>query len=504
MRNFSALSKSKKLIVSLLKQLVVVLCIFIFSLIFSAFGAGGWIVVVAFVFSGIYIVWAELTVESENTIDADKPAFNSSTRLLESRKPWIKIAAESSRFENISEVLKARRADYSGAISKKLSILGCRGIPGNHGGFETFAQRLALSLVERGWAITVYCENYAHPNTYEEIWKGVRLVHIPIPHASAKSKILFDWKSTLHAAEENTLVLTLGYSTAIFSLLYRLKGVPNLINMDGLEWKRQKWSFSQRAWLYLNERLGCWFGDHLIADHPVIADHLATRVPRSKITTIPYGADPVKAADAALIEPYGLLKNEYAIVIARPEPENNILEIVSAFSSRHRGLKLVVLGNYHPGESDYHHQVIAAASDEVIFTGGIYDQPIVEALRTYAQLYIHGHAVGGTNPSLVEAMAASSPILAHDNCFTRWVAGHEARFFSDIRSCSEQLDYLLNNTAALESMGHYSLKRYKEDFSADQELFAYENLLISTLEKYALIESTNQVSTSKSLARTRY
>lgn len=387
-------------------------------------------------------------------------------------------------------------------IPKKLSILGCRGIPGNHGGFETFAQRLALSLVERGWAITVYCENYERPDTHEEIWKGVRLVHIPVPHSSAKSTILFDWKSTLHAAEERNLILTLGYNTAIFSFLYRLKGIPNLINMDGLEWKRQKWNFSQRAWLYLNERLGCWFGNHLIADHPVIADHLATRVPRRKITTIPYGADPIKVADADLIKPYGLTPNNYAIVIARPEPENNILEIVSAFSTRHRGLKLVVLGNYHPSENDYHRKVISAASDEVIFTGGIYDQPIVEALRTYSQLYVHGHAVGGTNPSLVEAMAASSPILAHDNHFTRWVAGKEARFFSDIQSCSEQFDHLLSNTATLESMGCYSLQRYKEEFSADQELFAYEDLFISTLEKFGKGKELGRTGSEKPLVTT--
>ncbi|MEL7065356.1 MAG: DUF1972 domain-containing protein, partial [Bacteroidota bacterium] len=302
---------------------------------------------------------------------------------------------------------------------KRISILGCRGIPGNHGGFETFAQRIALSLVKRGWSVTVYCENYNCSEIFEETWKGVRLIQVPVPGASAKSTILFDWKSTLHAAKEKDLVLTLGYNTAIFSLIYRLKGIPNLINMDGLEWKRQKWNLAQRLWLYLNERLGCWFADHLIADHPVIADHLATRAPRKKITMIPYGADAIEKVDAALIEPYGLATNQYAIVIARPEPENNILEIVSAFSTRHRGLKLVVLGNYYPDQNDYHRQVIAAASDEVVFTGGIYDQPVVEALRTYAQLYVHGHAVGGTNPSLVEAMAASSPILAHDNHFTR-------------------------------------------------------------------------------------
>ncbi|MGB5915045.1 MAG: DUF1972 domain-containing protein [Phormidesmis sp.] len=385
---------------------------------------------------------------------------------------------------------------------KKLSILGCRGIPGNHGGFETFAQRLSLSLVDRGWVVTVYCEDYERSSISEEIWNGVRLVHVPVPYPSAKSTILFDWKSTLHAAKEDTLVLTLGYNTALFSLLYRLKGIPNLINMDGLEWKRQKWNFAQRSWLYINERLGCWFSDHLIADHPVIADHLATRVPREKITMIPYGADPIKQVEASLIEPYGLLPNQYAIVIARPEPENNILEIVSAFSTRRRGLKLVVLGNYYPDVNDYHQTVLDTASDEVIFTGGIYDQPVVEALRTYAQVYIHGHAVGGTNPSLVEAMAASSPILAHDNHFTRWVAGSKACFFDDIASCSAQFDQLLNNKSKLAEMGQYSLQRYKETFSANQELFAYEDLFIWALDKYKPVIPQTKKAASTSLFST--
>jgi len=137
-----------------------------------------------------------------------------------------------------------------------------------------------------------------------------------------------------------------------------------------------------------------------------------------------------------------------------------------------------------------------------VFTGGIYDQPVVEALRTYSQLYIHGHAVGGTNPSLVEAMAASSPILAHDNAFTRWVAGKEARFFADTQSCSDQFDHLLNNTTALEAMGSYSLQRYQEDFSADQELFAYEDLFISTIERFGLGETTDRPNIEKPLATT--
>lgn len=365
---------------------------------------------------------------------------------------------------------------------KKLSILGCRGIPGNHGGFETFAERLSRYLVTRDWKVTVYCEDYTGKQVSEEYWNGIRLVHIPVPKSSAAATILFDWKSTLHAAREGNLILTLGYNTALFCGWYRLKGLTNVINMDGLEWRRQKWSAPEKAWLYLNERFGCWFGNHLVADHPEIANHLATRVPRKKITMIPYGADRVGRADESLIEPYGLTPNNYSIIIARPEPENNILEIVSAFSSKQRNAKLVVLGNYRPGKNDYHRKVLEAASDEVVFPGGIYDLPTVGALRYHATLYLHGHSVGGTNPSLVEAMGAGASVLAHNNHFNRWVAGPGAHYFKNELECAQAFDALLNNADELRRMKQASIKRFKEGFSAEIECRTYEELLERALD----------------------
>ncbi len=365
---------------------------------------------------------------------------------------------------------------------KKLSILGCRGIPGSHGGFETFAERLSLYLVGHGWDVTVYCEDYRGKAVSEEVWNGIRLVHIPVAKASASATILFDWKSTLHAAKENALILTLGYNTAIFCAWYRLKGLTNIINMDGLEWRRQKWSTPEKAWLYLNERLGCWFGNHLVADHPEIENHLATRVSRRKITMIPYGAERVSQADASLLQPYGLSPGNYSIIIARPEPENNILEIVAAFSRRRRNSKLVVLGNYRPNQTSYHQTVLQAASDEVIFPGAIYDQATVGSLRYYAALYVHGHSVGGTNPSLVEAMGAGASVLAHNNHFNRWVAGPGAHYFSNEAECAAAFDQLINNTDELRGMKQASLQRFQEGFSAEIECSAYENLLERALD----------------------
>lgn len=124
---------------------------------------------------------------------------------------------------------------------KSLRILGSRGIPAAHGGFETFAEHLSLYLVNRGWRVIVYCQDNAAGPIFEDTWKGVERVHIPVEQDGPKGTIIFDWKATVHAARFSDLCLTLGYNTAIFCTLFRLKGVPNIINMDGIEWKRGKW-----------------------------------------------------------------------------------------------------------------------------------------------------------------------------------------------------------------------------------------------------------------------
>lgn len=371
---------------------------------------------------------------------------------------------------------------------KVLRILGTRGIPAAHGGFETFAEHLALYLARRGWQITVYCQQDGVGAVYEDSWQGVRRVHIPIPMTlpGALRTIIFDWKSTLHAAREPGLVLTLGYNTAVFCLVYRLKGITNLINMDGIEWRRGKWNRLERAWLYLNERAGCWLGNHLIADHPEIKAHLATRVAVSKITMIPYGSDRIDHSNSEMLAQYQLQSGGYAIVIARPEPENSVREIVAAFSRKHRGIKLVVLGKYCPGQTPYHRQVLEAAGEEVKFLGAIYDKNVVRALRFHAVFYAHGHQVGGTNPSLVEAMGAGSAVLAHGNHFNRWVAGPAARYFEDEQQCADQLDAILSDATVIERMRESSRKRHAAVFTWESVHEEYEGLLEKWLSRAGL------------------
>lgn len=361
--------------------------------------------------------------------------------------------------------------------SFNLIVLGIRGVPAQHGGFETFAEKIGLYLVSKGWNVTVYCQEDGKGRSWESDWCGIRRVHIPISRKGAIGTVLFDWMAIRDALSREGLFLTLGYNTAIFNLMQRLKGQVNVINMDGIEWRRDKWGLVAKVWFWLNERAGCWIGNHLVADHPKIKEHLATRVSSDKITMIPYGGDEVLSADEARLKPYGVEPGQFSVIIARPEPENSFLEMVRAFSCKPRRHKLVVLGNFTPELNPFHRQVMDAASDEVIFPGAIYEVAVVQALRFYSRFYLHGHRVGGTNPSLVEALGAGCAVIAHDNHFNRWVAGPDAAYFKDEAACSVLFDRLLADEVAVKRMKSASRERFQERFTWEQVLREYEDLL---------------------------
>lgn len=364
---------------------------------------------------------------------------------------------------------------------RTLRILGIRGVPAAHGGFETFAEQLSLYLVARGWRVVVYCQEDGDGPVVNDTWQGVERVRIPIAMGGAKGTMLFDWKAIVHAAPIGELCLTLGYNTAVFCSVLRLRGVPNIINMDGIEWRRAKWNTLAKTWFWMNDWLGCWLGNQLVADHPEIANHLATRTAARKITTIPYGATPVTTASVDALKPYGLEPRSYLTLIARPEPENSILEAVRGFSCRPRGLRLVVLGSY--SDSKWYHRAIQdAASDEVMFLGAIYEQELVQALRFHSVAYVHGHQVGGTNPSLVEALGAGNAVIAHDNRFNRWVAGDAAQYFDDGIGFDRVLSRLLADAAALGTLREAGRARFATAFSWDSVLHDYESLFLKTLE----------------------
>jgi glycosyltransferase involved in cell wall biosynthesis len=366
-------------------------------------------------------------------------------------------------------------------VKKTVRILGTHGVPAAYGGFETAAENVAMFLSSRDWRVIVYCQVDGKGPLQEDTWNGLERVLIPVDTEGWRGTSKFDLMSIRHAARFNDLCLTFGYNTAIFNLLQRVKGIPNVINMDGIEWSRSRWGFFRQAILYTNERIACFVGNHLIADHPEIEKFLLTRAPSRKLTTITYGADPVSDAPIAPGVSRGLEPGRYMTLICRPIPENSILELVRGFSRKRRGYKLALLGDYTPDEDPYHRQVMDAASDEVVFLGPIYDKSEVEALRFHSAMYLHGHTVGGTNPSLVEAMAAGNPVIAHDNPYNRWVAEDAAVYFSTEDDVSARLDELLSSPTRLEQMRSASLRRHAEEFTWEHVAGQYEQLLLRFL-----------------------
>lgn len=361
-------------------------------------------------------------------------------------------------------------------MGKTLRILGTRGIPAAHGGFETFAEHLAIYLASKGWNVIVYCQVDGRGPLTRDQWNGITRVNIPVDNDGPLGTMLFDWRATSHAARFGDTCLTLGYNTAIFGLQLRIKKIPNLINMDGIEWSRKKWGLLPKIWLWLNELAGCLLGTGLIADHPEIRRHLSTRINPAKITMIPYGAERLSDVSPAPLEQFGLQPGNFLTVIARPEPENSLLEIVSGFSRKQRGKQLVVLGSYSD-DVQYHRLVRAAASDEVLFLGAIYDARVVQALRFHCQAYVHGHQVGGTNPSLVEAMGSGNAVIAHDNRFNRWVAGEGALYFSNASQLSDSVEKVIGDAAQLLAMRTASSARFLEKFTWMDVLQQYEKLI---------------------------
>lgn len=357
-----------------------------------------------------------------------------------------------------------------------LRILGIRGIPAAHGGFETFAEKLALYLVAKGWRIIVYCQELGPRGIVLDEWQGIERVRIAVPGEGALGTMHFDLLSILHARKTKDPCLTLGYNTACFWPLLRFSGIYNIANMDGVEWRRAKWSKPVKAWFWLNDWFGCWTANHLIADHPEIKKLLLRRVRADKVTQIAYGADPSNASSPEPLAQYGLEPGQFMTLIARPEPENSVLECIAGFSRKPRGLKLVVLGEY--GEShEYHQRVKAAASQEVAFLGAIYDKATVAALRGHCLAYLHGHQVGGTNPSLIEALGAGNAIVAHDNCFNRWVTDERALYFSDVDGADMAISRIIREPQLREEMEKASGRLFERRFSWRRILAEYEAVL---------------------------
>jgi glycosyltransferase involved in cell wall biosynthesis len=317
---------------------------------------------------------------------------------------------------------------------RSIAILGTRGIPARYGGFETFAEELSVRLAKQALHVTVYClreQNLQPGYPKQDIYKNVRLIHIKSPKIGPLTTIMFDLFCLWHARKLYDIVYMLGYGSSLFCFIPRLWGSQVWVNMDGIEWKRSKWPWYGRWYLKLSERLAITFSDQLIADASEIKSYLVSKYGEAiNCSIIPYGAEIVDQPPLSkqIIE-LKLFPMDYYLVVCRLEPENHVREILHGFIQSDTQKKLVVVGDKNMNTL-YVKDLLKSNDRRVQFIGPVYDKGLLEALRFYAAGYFHGHSVGGTNPSLLEAMGSGNIVIAHDNIFNREVTGDVAFFFN--------------------------------------------------------------------------
>jgi len=356
-----------------------------------------------------------------------------------------------------------------------IAMVGTRGVPAAYGGFETAIEEVGRRLAERGHDVVVYTRGSAHR---EKTYLGMRIVHLPAVPVKQIETLSHTGLSTLHLMARRRPDATFVFNAANspFLPLLRLRRAPVALHMDGLEWRRSKWGPRGKSYYRWAEQFGVRTADALIADAPGIADYYRHQfdVPTEMIR---YGAPILESVADGRIEELGLTPAGYHLVVARFEPENHVLEIVEGYRRSAATLPLVVVGSA-PYSSEYTQRIQqAAAGDERIrLVGGVYDQDLLDALYFHAFTYDHGHSVGGTNPSLLRALGASTAVIAFDVAFNREVLDDEGWFFStpdDVAAAFEQSEADPGRTRELGARGQ---ERARTAFRWEDVADAYEHL----------------------------
>lgn len=301
-----------------------------------------------------------------------------------------------------------------------VALLGTRGIPARYGGFETFAEELAVRLAQRGHRVVVYVRKHYACHS-GEVYRGVNLRVLP----AVRSKHLETISHTALAmvdvlAGDPDVVLVCNGVNACLTWLPRLRGIPVVLNVDGIERKRKKWGRFGKLMYALNERLACRLPTRVVADAGTIQEYYRERYGLETVL-IAYGAEVGKERGTAALERLGLSPDGYFLYVSRLEPENNAHLVIEAFRRTEQELPLVVVGDapYSPKYKRLLQEL--ARGGNVRLPGAIYGRPYRELL-SHCRGYFHATEVGGTHPALLEAMGAGARIVVHDTPENREVA----------------------------------------------------------------------------------
>lgn len=320
----------------------------------------------------------------------------------------------------------------------KIAIIGTRGIPNYYGGFEQCAEYLALGLVKRGFEVIVY-NSHNHPYQ-EKGWNEVQLVHCydPEDRLGTAGQFIYDLNCILDVRKRKCdVILQLGYtSSSVWGWLMPKNAIVTT-NMDGLEWKRTKYSDQVKKFLRYAEYLGIKYSDHLISDSIGIQNYISEKY-KKESTYIAYGANLFEKPDLNVLNDYNLIPYQFDMLIARLEPENSIEMILDGVVKANVSRPFLVIGNNETSFGNFLKNKFSNFS-QIKFIGGIYNIDILNNLRYYSNIYFHGHTVGGTNPSLLEAMASNSLICANNNDFNKYILGNDAIYFNDATDVSNHL-----------------------------------------------------------------
>lgn len=323
----------------------------------------------------------------------------------------------------------------------RIAILGTRGIPNTYGGFEQCAEKISLNFVKKGHEVCVY-NTSEHP--YKKVeWNGIQICRpdttqkfIPLP-----TTFHYDFVTLKDAVEKDfDIILELGYAPCSLFFFLKNRGKAKIItNMAGMEWKRSKWAFIARNVIHHCEKLAVKNSDALVSDNPGIQKYFLDTYAKDSFY-IPYGAEIFENPDNARLNDFNLTENNYFILLARFQPDNNIEVILDGYHTSGSDLPFIVIGSHHDKYGEYLKSKFKK-NKNIRFIGGIYDYNLVSSLRWFSRLYFHGHSCGGTNPSLLEAMASNSYIVSHDNIFNRSVLEENAFYFKS----SNDVAHIINN-----------------------------------------------------------
>ena len=341
----------------------------------------------------------------------------------------------------------------------KIAILGTRGVPNHYGGFEQFAEYFSVYLAENEQEVYVY-NSHNHPYQ-EKTFKGVNILHQYDPEfkIGTAGQFIYDLNCILDARKRNfDIILQLGYTSS--SVWYKLLPKKPIIitNMDGLEWKRTKYAKPVQKVLQLAEKLAVKSSDYLISDSIGIQKYILEKYNKAS-TYIAYGAHQFSNPNISILDNYAVEVENYNLIIARLEPENNIETILDGIVFSYEKMPFLVIGNHNTNFGNYLKEKFKNYSN-IRFIGAVYNQEHLDNLRWFSNFYFHGHSVGGTNPSLLEAMASKAFIFAHNNDFNKAILGENAYYFSNAEEVknltlkikkNDNLHLIQNNFDAIES-----------------------------------------------------